>query len=125
MSEPIRHSPDQLEEHLRWKIANIQFVISELDKVVPSPQVRGKKIYDILKSQVEVDTWDVICACTEMLAFLLPTAPSLESPVRQLSKEVFSTHYLYLFDDVLPINELQNKFAKLGEVQDIPNSTQG
>lgn len=123
MSEPIHYTPEELESHLRWKIDHKQFVMQELDKLVASPTVRGKKVYDVVKDQVDLDNWDLICASVEILAFLAPSFKQGEEEIKALIKQVYSAHYFYVFNDILPINVLQAKFAESGTKPDISPPT--
>ncbi len=97
--------------------------MQELDKIVPSPTVRGKKVYDVVSTQVDLDNWDLICAAVEILAFLAPTFKQGEEEIKALIRQVYSAHYFYVFNDVLPINVLQAKFAESGTNTTIPPAT--
>lgn len=96
--------------------------MQEVDKRIASPAERGKKVYDLTKD-AQLDSWDMICAACEILNFLAPTFKQAEGEIKALSKQVFSAHYLYLFNDILSIDELQAEFAKSGAQPSIPPTT--
>lgn len=116
MEKPtLRYTPEQLESHLKWKLEHKEFVIKYLDTKVKPPAQIGAELWEQLK-KLDITNWEVVCGAVEILSFMSAQFPQITPYIRDLAKEVYSAHYLYLHDNVVSIDELQAEYTKSGQV---------
>jgi hypothetical protein len=82
--------------------------IAKVDNKTPTPSDRANKVYKILMS-TEVSNWDCVCFAAEFLGMMVPVMPWIEKSAKEISKLVYTQHYL-LSEDVI---EAESATAKV------------
>lgn len=76
-------------------------LINEVDLVSLSPGARAQRVLDVLRTNQNLNTWDVVCFCSEYLGFMIPVFPWLEQDAQRLAKLIYTAHYEH-FGATLP-----------------------
>jgi hypothetical protein len=80
--------PDKRAARTREHVGNV-------DQRIASPSERAKLVWDIIRTHApELTDWDVICFSAEYLGMMVNVQPWLEIPVKEVSKLVYTAHYL-------------------------------
>jgi hypothetical protein len=75
--------------------------IGNVDKQVASPSDRAHDVWAVIKTHApDLTDWDVICFSVEFLGMMVNVHPWLETPVKEVSKLVYSAHYFIPDTDV-------------------------
>jgi hypothetical protein len=76
--------------------------INFIDSLTDNPEVRAKRVFDIIEnhnhsiySDYKVDNWDILCFCVSHLISLVNVYDWLKLPAKHLKFLVFNAHYLY------------------------------
>lgn len=68
-------------------------LIARVDAAHPSPSARAQRVLDVLRTNTQLETWDVACFCVEYLGFMTPVWPWLEQDVQRLARLIYTAHY--------------------------------
>jgi len=82
--------------------------IAEVDKIIPDPVQRAKKIYDILKQHEDLTDWDLVCFSSEFLGLMsMGPLPYLDKVAKEVGKLVYMQHYFHTNEAVTntPVNK--------------------
>lgn len=63
-----------------------------LDKVIPSPEDRAAKVYELIESN-EMPIWDIVCFCMVFLTKAAVMLEFLKPFATELHKLVYLAHY--------------------------------
>lgn len=77
--------------------------IKLVDKFTLSPELRTKKVYEIIQgynarvtSEIDkIDNWDLLCYSVSHIVSLANVYTWLQMPAKHLKNLVFNAHYLY------------------------------
>lgn len=68
-------------------------LITLVDAAHSSPELRARKVLELLRANEDVSTWDVACFCAEYLGMMGAVWPWLEGPAKRIAQLVYTAHY--------------------------------
>lgn len=69
-------------------------VMEAIDKVIPNPEQRAKKVWDILQQHKdEVSVWDVTCFAAEYLGVQVAVLQNFEELIKPVILYIYGAHY--------------------------------
>lgn len=70
--------------------------IKEIDSIIPSPQQRATKIFNLLRrTDPDLSQWDLLCFCAEFLGMQSQTFHWLEEPAKRVAMLIYHAHYFF------------------------------
>lgn len=71
----------------------IEAHIAHVDGLMKSPKDRALLIYNILRENPSLTTWDVMCFCAEWMGQMTAVWDWLEGPAKSIAKSTYYIHY--------------------------------
>lgn len=68
-------------------------IIARVDATQLSPSARASEVWSVV-AQLDFTQWDWVCFCAEYLGMMSAAIPYLLEPSKDLSKRVYTAHYL-------------------------------
>lgn len=70
-------------------------MMAVVDARYPTPEERAKYIHaEFQKHFPQLTTWDMVCFCTEYLAYMVSILPAMEEDMKKLVRTLYFTHYI-------------------------------
>lgn len=79
---PNSRSREEIEAHM-----------AHIDELMASPKHRALRIYNILRENPSLTTWDVMCFCAEWMGQMTAVWDWLEMPAKAIAKSTYYIHY--------------------------------
>ncbi len=68
-------------------------LIALVDGIHESPELRARKVLEILRANEAVTTWDVACFCAEYLGMMSAVWPWLGDASKRVAQLIYTAHY--------------------------------
>lgn len=90
LTTPESKKVEQVEQTERDRKLSL---IEKVDKAHDSPALRAQKVLNVLRSDENVNTWDVLCFCAEYIGMMSSAWPWLESDAKRFARLIYTAHY--------------------------------
>lgn len=77
-------------------------LITLVDAAHPSPELRARKVLELLRANEDVSTWDVACFCAEYLGMMSAVWPWLAGDSQRIARLVYTAHYEHFGTELPP-----------------------